>query len=98
MKFFLIFLFLFSILTTSYSADSFSTQNSIFDIITAKAVAELPDIIHWTRRFLSPNGRWILWKGSGWMNEIKLVEHRVQLVKEQSLSTGGKLLILEESA
>ena len=66
-----------------------------FDLITARAVADVRDLIKWTRKFLAPGGRWLLWKGRDWQKEGNLARLKVQLVDERVLSDGGRLLWLE---
>ncbi|MBI5059920.1 16S rRNA (guanine(527)-N(7))-methyltransferase RsmG [candidate division KSB1 bacterium] len=69
--------------------------NARFDVITARAVAELPELIDWTRRLLKPGGRWLLWKGEKWRQEADLAQLKLILKQEMKLSDGGRLLWLE---
>ncbi|MDD5089019.1 MAG: 16S rRNA (guanine(527)-N(7))-methyltransferase RsmG [bacterium] len=65
-----------------------------YNVVTARAVADLPDLIPWTRRFLAPGGRWIFWKGQEWRKEGDLDRLRVRLEGERELSDGARLIIL----
>ena len=65
-----------------------------FDLITARAVADVRDLIKWTRKFLAPGGRWLFWKGRDWQKEGNLARLKIQLVEERVLSDGGRLLWL----
>ena len=65
-----------------------------YDVVTARAVADLPDLIPWTRRFLAPGGRWIFWKGQDWREEGSLERLKVHLLEERALSDGGRLIVL----
>ncbi|MBU0508825.1 16S rRNA (guanine(527)-N(7))-methyltransferase RsmG [bacterium] len=69
-------------------------HESVYDIIIARAVADLPELIPWTWRFLAPAGRWILWKGQSWRAEGDLGRLGVRLLEERPLSDGGRLLVL----
>lgn len=69
-------------------------QNYSFDVVTARAVADLPELIALTRRFLAPGGHWIFWKGQDWRREAELRDLNVKLATEQVLSDGGRLLVL----
>jgi len=66
-----------------------------FDIITARAVALIPEIVDWTRSVLANGGRWILWKGRLWREEGELDGWGVKLIEERNLSDGGRLVVLE---
>lgn len=66
-----------------------------FDVVTARAVALIPEIVSWTREILSEDGRWLLWKGRLWREEGELDGWGVKLVAERELSDGGRLLVLE---
>lgn len=69
--------------------------NALFDVVTARAVAELPLLIGWTRRLVKPGGKWLLWKGERWREEADLAQLRLVLKHERKLSAGGRLLWLE---
>ena len=66
-----------------------------FDIVTARAVALIPEIVEWTRFLLADGGRWLLWKGRLWREEGELEGWGVTLVEERELSDGGRLLVIE---
>ncbi len=66
-----------------------------FDVITARAVALIPEIVSWTQYILAEGGRWLLWKGRLWREEGELDGWGVKLVEERVLSDGGRLLVLE---
>ena len=61
-------------------------------------MAPLPDLISWTKRFLAPNGFYLLWKGQGWQAEADLNSIGLILEIEQPLSDGGRLLKLKQRA
>lgn len=65
-----------------------------FDVITARAVALIPEIVSWTRPLLQKGGRWILWKGRGWREEGELEGWGIRLLEERELSDGGRLLVI----
>ena len=81
-------------LIDSRAEDLNSEHNSAYKIVTARAVADLPELISLTRRFLAPGGQWIFWKGQNWRREGNLNDLKVKLVTETSLSDGGRLLVL----
>ena len=66
-----------------------------FNVITARAVALIPEMVSWTRFLLAEGGRWVLWKGRGWREEGELDGWGVKLREERELSDGGRLLVLE---
>jgi 16S rRNA (guanine527-N7)-methyltransferase len=66
-----------------------------FDIVTARAVALIPEIVSWTQQVLAEGGRWLLWKGRLWREEGELDGWGVKLIDERELSDGGRLLVLE---
>jgi 16S rRNA (guanine527-N7)-methyltransferase len=66
-----------------------------FDIITARAVALIPEIVDWTQLLLAEGGKWLLWKGRLWREEGELEGWGVKLVEERELSDGGRLLVIE---
>lgn len=68
--------------------------NGRYRLITARAVADLRYLIKWTRRFLAPDGQWLLWKGRTWQEEGNLARLKIQLIEERPLSDGGRLLLL----
>lgn len=72
-------------------------SNSRYNIVTARAVSDLPDLIPWTRRLLAPQGRWIFWKGQEWQSEGDLDRLKVHLIEERELSDGGRLIVLIHS-
>jgi len=65
-----------------------------YDIITARAVDDLPLLIKWTRKYLSSDGYWLLWKGKKWRDEGNLDKLKVELGLEYPLSDGSRLLLL----
>ncbi len=65
-----------------------------FDLITARSVADLRELIKWTRKLLAPGGRWLFWKGRDWQSEGNLARLKIQLVDERVLSDGGRLILL----
>ncbi len=69
-------------------------HDQAYEIVTARAVAELPILLGWTRRFLADGGRFLLWKGQSWPSEGNLAELGVELIEERLLSDGGRLLVL----
>ena len=69
--------------------------NTRFEVITARAVALIPEIVSWTRFLLADGGSWILWKGRRWREEGELDGWGVQLVEERELTDGGRLLVVE---
>ena len=52
-----------------------SKQNTIyqqkFDLITARAVASIPQLLEWGKPFLKNDGYFLLWKGSSDIEELK---------------------------
>ena len=66
-----------------------------FGVITARAVALIPEIVSWTQHVLAKGGRWVLWKGRMWREEGELDGWGVKLVEEKVLSDGGRLLVIE---
>ncbi|RPH96200.1 16S rRNA (guanine(527)-N(7))-methyltransferase RsmG [candidate division KSB1 bacterium] len=75
--------------------DLCAEHNSAYNIITARAVVDIPLLIEWTRRFLAPSGRWILWKGQEWRKEVNLEQLKIHLLEERPLSDGGRLIVIE---
>jgi 16S rRNA (guanine527-N7)-methyltransferase len=69
-------------------------HNRQYDLITARAVTEFPELIDWTQRLLAPRGRWLLWKGRGWRKEGDPEDYGLELLEERPLSDGGRLLVL----
>jgi 16S rRNA (guanine527-N7)-methyltransferase len=65
-----------------------------YDLITARAVDDLPVLIKWTRKLLAENGHWLLWKGRSWREEGHLDKLKLILLEEVPLSDGGRLLLL----
>ena len=72
------------------------THSGLYDIITARAVAPIPELISWTRTLQKPSGRWLLWKGQNWRDEVDLAEIGVNLSEERPLSNGSVLLVLKK--
>jgi 16S rRNA (guanine527-N7)-methyltransferase len=68
-----------------------------YDIITARAVDNLPKLIKWTKKLLAENGKWLLWKGRSWRDEGNLDRLKLKLLEEVTLSDGGRLLLLERA-
>ena len=73
------------------------THSSAYDIVTVRAVAEIPEIVNWTHRLLKPGGLWLLWKNQNWRDEANLAESGIELTEERQLSDGGVLLQLRPS-
>lgn len=72
------------------------THDKQYDVVTARAVSELPTLIGWSRRFLKQGGFYLFWKGQSWRQEGGLDELGVELAEERPLSDGGVLLKLVE--
>lgn len=70
-------------------------HNSTYDIVTARAVADLPELIRWGSRFLKSGGRFLFWKGRNWRSEGDIAFLNVRLIEERMLSDGGCLLVIE---
>lgn len=51
-----------------------------FDIITARALASLDELVRWTRRLLAPGGCWIAMKGELPVDEIAALERATSAV------------------
>ena len=66
-----------------------------YDVITARAVALIPEIVDWTQLVLAKGGKWLLWKGRMWREEGELEGWGVRLVEERELTDGGRLLVVE---
>jgi len=64
------------------------------DYLTARAVADFPELLAQTARLLNPHGCWILWKGQNWRREGDLGKSGARLIEERSLSNGSRLLVL----
>ena len=73
------------------------THEKQYDIITARAVAPIPDLIAWTEKFLKPDGRWLLWKGQNWREELASASIEIEISDIRQLSDGGVLLHVEHS-
>jgi len=67
-----------------------------YQVITARAVTELPELIKWTRKYLAEDGCWLLWKGKKWREEGNLERLKVELIEERVLSDGGRLVVLKK--
>ncbi|HEY3295503.1 MAG TPA: 16S rRNA (guanine(527)-N(7))-methyltransferase RsmG [bacterium] len=65
-----------------------------YHVITARSVADLPELIKWTRKYLVEDGYWLLWKGKKWRDEANLDRLKVELADERTLSDGGRLVLL----
>jgi 16S rRNA (guanine527-N7)-methyltransferase len=72
-----------------------AAYKSYYHLITARAVADLPDLIKWSRKYLAEGGFWLLWKGKKWREEGNLTRLKVELIEERILSDGGRLILLE---
>lgn len=75
--------------------DMTQEHDSLYKVVMARAVADLPELISLTRRFLAPGGQWILWKGQDWRREGDLSSLAVRLITEKNLSDSGRLIVLE---
>ncbi len=71
------------------------THAGHYDVVTARAVASIPELISWTRKLLKPTGCWLLWKGKNWREEADLADIGVKLSEERPLSDGSVLLHVE---
>ena len=74
-----------------------SAYKGYYNVITARAVDDLPLLIKWTRKYLAEGGYWVLWKGRKWREEGNLERLKVELGLEYPLSDGGRLLILRST-
>ncbi len=72
--------------------------NSAYDVVTARSVAGIPTLLEWGIRFLKPTGRFVLWKGQNWREEVDPDKGGVKLTLERELADGGKLIVLETLA
>ena len=68
-----------------------------YDIVTARALTRMGELVEWTSPFLRAGGKWVLWKGQRWRDEADLAAMGVRLVEERTLSDGGRLVVLERS-
>jgi 16S rRNA (guanine527-N7)-methyltransferase len=73
------------------------THEKNYDCVTARAVADMVDLIEWTDRLLKPDGRWLLWKGRNWRKEGDPSDYGLKIAEERPLSDGGVLLMLERN-
>jgi 16S rRNA (guanine(527)-N(7))-methyltransferase RsmG len=71
-------------------------HDSLYSVVTVRAVTDLPELVALTRRFLAPSGCWLFWKGQDWRREGKLNDLAAKLVAEKNLSDGGRLLVLAQ--
>jgi len=71
------------------------THENQYDIVTARAVTGIPEIIRWTPRFLKPTGHWLLWRERDWRDHVDLQALGVNLTHERALSDGSVLIQLE---
>lgn len=60
-----------------------------FDAVTSRAFASLAKTVLLTRRFLKPNGQWLLMKGKDPQEEIAELSCDVKVVKKQQLYVPG---------
>lgn len=72
------------------------THAAQYDIITARAVTDLVELLDWTHRLIKPDGKWLLWKGRNWQNEADLADYGLKVTIERPLSDGGVLLLMEK--
>lgn len=70
------------------------SEVGVFDCITARAVADMPLLVKWSRRLLGPEGFFLLWKGRDWRHEAWPEELGLKLLTELNLADGGKLIKL----
>ncbi|MBU0692544.1 16S rRNA (guanine(527)-N(7))-methyltransferase RsmG [bacterium] len=73
------------------------THTGQYDIITARAVTDLVELIEWTERLLQPDGKWLLWKSRNWRNEADPADYGLKVTAERPLGDGGVLLELVRS-
>ena len=66
-----------------------------FNVITARAVTDLPQLAAWSRPLLARDGFLLLWKGRDWRHESWPEAVGLKLIKELNLPDGGVLLKLE---
>jgi 16S rRNA (guanine(527)-N(7))-methyltransferase RsmG len=64
------------------------------EFITSRAVADLPEILVLSSRFLAAHGCWLFWKGQDWKREADLDLFGVLLIEERALSDGSRLVVL----
>lgn len=78
-----------------------------FDLVTARAVASLRELVELALPLLRPGGRLLAMKGAGWAEEVREAEHalreltgRVTEAREYALSGGDRrcLLLVEKLA
>jgi 16S rRNA (guanine527-N7)-methyltransferase len=65
-----------------------------FNVVTARAVAKLPELLPTVKKLLAPKGKAILWKGKSWRREGNLERFGFSLREEKSLTDGSVLLLL----
>jgi 16S rRNA (guanine527-N7)-methyltransferase len=73
-----------------------SHHDDKYDIVTARAIAKLPELIGWTARLLKADGRWLLWKEREWRKEGDLDKLGVELIAEKTLTDGRALIALKK--
>jgi 16S rRNA (guanine527-N7)-methyltransferase len=66
------------------------THEKTYDIVTARAVADMVELIEWTDRLLKPDGR-------NWRKEGDPADYSLKIAVERPLSDGGVLLVLERN-
>jgi 16S rRNA (guanine527-N7)-methyltransferase len=67
-----------------------------YDIVMARAVAKVPDLVQWTERYLKTDGWWLLWKEREWRKEADLDKLGVEFVAEKKLTDGSVLVVLKK--
>lgn len=77
-------------------ADALGATGRRFDVVTARAVAPLPRLLHWCIPLLRPGGRLLAMKGGGATRELTEAEQALRMlnVASSSIETCGATVVV----
>ena len=65
-----------------------------FELVTARSLAKLPQVLPLARAFIAPDGKVLLWKGRNWRREGDPAQFRFVFEQQIELSDGSVLILL----